>query len=423
MLRTLRRMIAQGAIPARVLVALAAWLVFWSLGLPLYLDALAFLAIAFCAATAHLKQLALLLASLVVSTGACEVLTRTLLATHRIAREYREHEKWVIDTGSRSGYGRYVSYVNDRIEAPHGNLPALDFTAPDSIRESRVIVFKTDGLGHRNDRDYHRQELLLAGDSLVMCSGTSQEDSLVNVLKAEHGIDAYSIAHPGDPDLYVSMIGRFLREINGSVRVLLFVFEGNDFVTDSPLPTEPGPSRYDQIKVRFAKTLSPVLQTPEILFNLSRQFERRLLGSGGVVEVHAIGGKDVGFYIPYIDVACAPKLRLKIRRFPVDVRGRIEAVFLVPTKYRVYHPLLEETERGRRTVLTPSPALEALQRFFSPVGIPVIDLTPSLRARARELLPKGEYVYWRDDTHWNGAGIRTAATDVAAFVRGGQARR
>src|ERR1043166_6278595 len=138
---------------ARLLLGSVAWFIFWTLGQPIYMDLMALIAIGIGVAAARTKQLVLLLASLILTAGACEGITRTFLATHRIVRGYREHEKWLLDTGERSGNGRYVAYVNDRIEAPHGDLPPLDRSAPMSIREARVVVFRTDGLGHRNDAD------------------------------------------------------------------------------------------------------------------------------------------------------------------------------------------------------------------------------------------------------------------------------
>ena len=39
------------------------------------------------------------------------------------------------------------------------------------------------------------------------------------------------------------------------------------------------------------------------------------------------------------------------------------------------------------------------------MGIEVIDLTALLKLSAEKYQKKGEFIYWRDDTHWNVNGI------------------
>ena len=45
-------------------------------------------------------------------------------------------------------------------------------------------------------------------------------------------------------------------------------------------------------------------------------------------------------------------------------------------------------------------------------GITALDLRPALRKEAARLLPRGEFVWWRDDTHWNGHGHVAAARAI-----------
>jgi hypothetical protein len=41
-----------------------------------------------------------------------------------------------------------------------------------------------------------------------------------------------------------------------------------------------------------------------------------------------------------------------------------------------------------------------------------MNLTPKFSKQAASLLPQDEYLYWMDDTHWNGEGIREAAQAI-----------
>jgi hypothetical protein len=89
------------------------------------------------------------------------------------------------------------------------------------------------------------------------------------------------------------------------------------------------------------------------------------------------------------------------------------AVLLVPNKYTVYGPLAVggrgETEGGR--------LLAGIADRLRSSGVPVIDVTPLFTARAALGLPRHEYLYWRDDTHWNAGGIELAAEALWREVR------
>jgi hypothetical protein len=83
-------------------------------------------------------------------------------------------------------------------------------------------------------------------------------------------------------------------------------------------------------------------------------------------------------------------------------------VLLVPDKYTVYGPLTPdaswEPEGGR--------LLAGIEERLRSSGIPAVNVTSLFRARAAEGLSRHEYLYWRDDTHWNARGIALAADAV-----------
>jgi len=45
--------------------------------------------------------------------------------------------------------------------------------------------------------------------------------------------------------------------------------------------------------------------------------------------------------------------------------------------------------------------------------IPVVNLAPALRAQAEAGTDRHEYAYWRNDTHWNLAGVKIASAEIA----------
>lgn len=84
---------------------------------------------------------------------------------------------------------------------------------------------------------------------------------------------------------------------------------------------------------------------------------------------------------------------------------KIKAAFFIPPKYRVYHHLQENNP------------LEFLQKNYGEKSIPVIDLTNILKDEARKKLALEEYVYWRDDTHWNSNGISVVSEYIAKQIK------
>jgi len=71
----------------------------------------------------------------------------------------------------------------------------------------------------------------------------------------------------------------------------------------------------------------------------------------------------------------------------------------------------------------PHASWQHLARLCLEYRLPCTDLTPALVARSEALLAEGRFTWWRDDTHWNGAGIDAAAERVAEVLRELGARR
>jgi putative iron-dependent peroxidase len=87
-------------------------------------------------------------------------------------------------------------------------------------------------------------------------------------------------------------------------------------------------------------------------------------------------------------------------------------VLLVPNKATVYGPLLKGTSPGNDG----QRLLASLQEELRGAGICAVDLTPVFLGKAEEGLAKKDYLYWRDDTHWNSRGIAVAAHQLLPCI-------
>lgn len=86
---------------------------------------------------------------------------------------------------------------------------------------------------------------------------------------------------------------------------------------------------------------------------------------------------------------------------------------LVPTKTAIYqHLIAPSIGVGPRV---PGTVIET-ERQLAAAGVRVINLFEPLTARASDALARRQYVYWRDDTHWNPAGIASAAEAIASVI-------
>jgi hypothetical protein len=88
-------------------------------------------------------------------------------------------------------------------------------------------------------------------------------------------------------------------------------------------------------------------------------------------------------------------------------------VLLVPNKYTVYGDMVDNS---RIFVTPPGSFLEAMHGSLKNIGITAINATEALRREARARITSQQYVYYRDDTHWNAEGTAAAAAEVARVL-------
>ena len=386
-------------------------------GLPLYVDALVILLwFSFLATTRRYFEASLALGSVTIALLLVSFVVGSSAWLHE--RHYREHEKHVRNGNS------YQPNVRDVIDMPHGDLVALDPLKAALLAAPRRVHFVTDARGYRNSRAYAGESVILNGDSFVVSNGSDQSDTLAELLR-EQGWPSYSIAFPSNPVDYEERARNSLEFIVPAARFVMFFYEGNDFDTSKePTPrTERSAllTSYDEWKQKVLKELLSPFALGQVLFNMSRRLELQYLyGVEAPVTVAQIGSRWMGFLDSQSQHVFDAKLRLTWHGFE-DVWARVACVFFIPTKLRVYAPWLDKNLVSGMT--EPAYALTVLSEKLARFGLPVVDLTPALVAAARNERTHDRFIYWPDDSHWNGLGVRAVLPEVtrclgAAFERG-----
>jgi hypothetical protein len=302
----------------------------------------------------------------------------------------------------------HVYDADVRTEMPmlHGDLGAmanLDFAQPRRVR------FDTDAEGFRNERNYHGQRYVLVGDSFVAGTDNTQPDVLYAQLLSTYGIDTYSRGYPGNLADYAAYIRSFQRRHGDNFRVLLFLFEGNDFDESRGRPTS-AIARWGR---RYYSLFSD-FSTYRVTMTLYKRYLRGKLSGrsrkGDPVEVDEITGKKIAFYRHYVEVT--RRVRLDdvegFERTLASIRPHLARVYFIPTKYRVYAAHLP----GAGAL--PNAQWDYLSGLCQKYALRCTDLTAPLVQAADASLKNGELIWWQDDTHWNRAGIAVAARIVAS---------
>ena len=315
---------------------------------------------------------------------------------------YRPDEKYV-RFDYTNNHRIYKSNVHLDMPVPHGDLRAM---TTEDIAEPRYMQFHTDADGFRNERNYHGQRFVLVGDSFIAGVSNSQEDLLVSQLARDYTLDTYSLAYPGNVADYAAYVRGFVKRHGENARVLLFLFEGNDFEENRGRKAN-ALARYGR---RYYEMFSG-LNTYRVTMSLYKRLTRRHnIRAGSDIELAELGGKKVAFYRMYVDVTRRAQLSEPegFERAIESMRPYIERVYFIPTKYRVYSRYLKPEEA------LPSAQWDYLNGICRKYTLRCTDLTAPLVRESDSLLKKGEYTWWRDDSHWNRRGIAVAARVVAS---------
>jgi hypothetical protein len=320
---------------------------------------------------------------------------------------------------------RYLAGVNFE-GTTYGDLAAV--AGRKDWREPRLIKFVTDQYGFRNEPpaagvEARPLDLIVLGDSFGTAGGTSQEELLSTRFARDYGLSVYTLSiareNPQQEFANLQIEGKRL-QIGAGTCVLWLIFPGNDL--DEPYYPD----------LENPRPVSPVSLAR--LVNSFRDFRsqsavRRIWPQVGspdlVVERKFIDGQEMLFFAPYVqrkdrlaaDVVRHPNFeRLKatlaaMEKLAAEARLTV-AVVLVPSKEEVYSWVLEGSEpwSSRRE---PSGFATVLRELSDEHGFRFLDLKPGLVDSSRQAYEKsGTLLWWRDDTHWNGAGQRAAAAAI-----------
>jgi len=289
--------------------------------------------------------------------------------------------------------------------AQFGDLEAIESVG---VKEPHEIAYHTDNLGFRNPSNYHGQEFVLVGDSFVAGFTDTQSCILTEWLRRDHKLDTYNLGFPGDLNDYVNRVMAFRKIQGNNFRVALFVFEGNDF---GPFTHQPY-AKHTLLGDYYAMFKGSSLWHYTHWLYL-RGIEKRHKSSTPQNMVEELGGKPVIFSTEdkgrLIQGGSMREDDMKFASAFEMLKPNLAEIFFVPVKYRVYAPLMAQEIRS-------NVGWDYLARAANQAGVPVHDLTPVLQAEAARLLPQGQYVYWRDDSHWNCNGMRVAAAEVARVL-------
>lgn len=329
---------------------------------------------------------------------------------------YRTHEMLAEET-------RYRANQHVEMLEAHGDLLAIDPHLDRALSQPREIVFHTDSRGFRNDADLEADQLLIVGDSFVVGTGNTQADMLTAQLRRNHGVAAYSMGFPAGPFQYANTVAAARTELGGDACIVVVMFEGNDFQLIDPaeLAARKAVPRGAQ---EFVKAYFGAVKAP---FEMSRVFYG--LYTQGIERLRARDAEDMASEVTFVrSVAGAPMIFLKgyaevVQRDSYDdfnyiqdqfARGTPDLIVFAPEKYRVYGQLLDQDPAAG----LPQAQLAHLAQVAAALDVPLLDLTGPMLERSRELLPEGKLTYWRDDTHWNPAGIEIAARELARALAG-----
>jgi hypothetical protein len=319
---------------------------------------------------------------------------------------YRPMEAFTVyDFGMDSLKFEENARVNTTV--PFGDLSAMQADPADP--RPRRIEFATDEFGFRNDASYRGQDWVLVGDSFIAGHGLTQDDTLANQLRNRHGLDAYSLAYPGDVIDYAVYVRTFRSRYDAEPRFLLFFFEGNDFGSAKDRDKGKSAAYLLAKKIRNWYRNQPL---PRYVFMLSRR-----LSGGDASQRVALRqtsnatlafSKDNMRVVRRDEYTGGPDFEAAF----AELAPHAAHVFFIPAKPRVY----AETAWPDGAPDLPNAQWEYLHRLADHHGVPTTDLTPALRRRARELKPGGKYVFLVDDCHWSPEGVRAAAEVVAGAL-------
>ena len=300
---------------------------------------------------------------------------------------------------------------------------AIDWGVPLSTRFEYDIRY--DRHGFRNPEDLDRATVAVVGDSFVEAGNVGHEELVTTRLA---GLLSESVANLGQvwygPQQERWVLENVALPLKPEVVVWMF-FEGNDL--DDVRRYQEATKNWQRFSAPFhsfqARSLTwNALLTTSGLLRQSGQpksrfaRERSGLFSEGDTEQQIWFGYQMTPLEESDDAALAvvSSVLADAQRRVTEQDSRLLVVF-VPTKYRVYAPVVRYPDGSLAGEWEMSDLNRRLRDMVAAIDPPpsYLDLTPSLQQAARD----GALLYFPDDTHWSPAGHDSAANLIAAEVR------
>lgn len=374
------------------------------------------------------KNLIVLVCALVGLTMALELAARWV-SPSSMKPYYRPHEILALEK-------TYRPSETVQMDVQHGDLLATDPLLPRDLAQPRQEVFTTDSLGYRNTGEYAGERLFIVGDSFVAGIGNTQEDTLTSQLRRDFGIHAYNLGFPSGPQGYAERVKWARSKFSENSCIAVVFFEGNDFqLTESAevAARSAVPKEFQLFAKSYIQVVRGHSEFSRVFYGLTTRaweiiHERQKARSAGAGErslpqaitfVKTIDGQPMGFLRGYAEV---------VQRQIFDDHGFIQEklseakpdlILFVPDKYRVYSGLFDEEALAS----LPNVQWDYLLSVANKLGVPAFNLTDKLIEHARQILPGGGTIYWRDDTHWNREGITVGAKQLVEAGRSMQNER
>lgn len=315
----------------------------------------------------------------------------------------------------------------------YGDLAAM--TNKPEHREPRQVTFQTDVSGFRNDPAVTERpiDVIVLGDSFGAGAGVMQDEVFSTRVAQQTGLNVrnLSISPAGPWAEYMYLRAEIDRmKLQEGATLIWALYTGNDIedpygpVAENELPWS---SRREARRIALLnfQRRSPLREY------LKRRTET---GSANAVLVTELAdpasGKPVLFYKPNVlnsgltreqvlqqeNYPYLAKTMAALCEFAAQRRLNVK-VFVLPTKEEIYGWMLQGKEPW--SVPTPragfSAAVEELARAN---GMEFHDTKPDFLAAAPGEYPAGRLLWWRDDTHINGAGHAVIANAIVQSLRG-----
>jgi hypothetical protein len=311
-----------------------------------------------------------------------------------------------------------------------------------NLREYRPEIFTSDELGFRNPPASCRlgpPEALLVGSSFSAGSGVADDQTLSARLRVHTGKRVYNAAGFG---MDISRVRALARHFGMRRGLVVYEYlERYDVPPPPGGPTEPelagirrdaaggipaaaGGGLWD----RWSAAADKWTQYSPLQIVARRACQRvqndRLLPNpfARIVQARTLRDGSRQLFIPTdvenarrdrpVDHAAAyfAGVAAELRKEDLDL-----LVVLVPDKYSVYQPLVRDEQEA---AAAPSRYLDRVEAQARAAGVPVVNLTAAFCREAEAGLARGQYLYWRDDTHWNPYGIDVAAREIDRVWKG-----